>query len=253
MGDEWYYAKNGQQLGPVSTAVITQMASTGQLAPGDLVWREGMPNWAPAHTVRAIYPETPPTASAVPAAPASAEAQVYGLSPDAAPAAAAPYLNPLAEPDTPHVSPDEEYWDRPRRRRKQQNNANVIVLVIGISVAVLLVVVLIILIATGVLFGSNNPRTFDIGPGEKKTFQITFPAGKKAEIWITSQRNTDIDIFVKDETGREVAKDVDFNKDCYVTFEPARTQTFTVEVVNINFGGRLPVGPNTCTMKWSPP
>jgi hypothetical protein len=250
MADEWWYAKNGQQMGPVSTAVLTQMAASGQVAPTDLIWREGMPNWAPARTVRGIYPEslTPAPAAPVPAAPAGPE--VYGLSPDPAPA---PYANPLRERQPEVVAPDEDYWDRPRPRRKPPSNANIAVLVIGISVAVLLVIVLVILIATGVLFGTRNPRTFDIAPGEKKTFHITFPAGQKAEIWITSKNNTDIDIFVFDEAGRKVAQDVAFDKDCYVWFQPTHKQSFRVEVVNINMGGRLPVGPNTCTMKWSPP
>jgi hypothetical protein len=249
MADEWYYAKNGQQLGPVSTAVLTQMATSGQVAPTDLVWREGMPNWAPARTVRGIYAEAPAPVAPAPVAPAAAE--VYGLSPE--PAAPAAYASPGPERQLAYAEPEQDYWDRPRPRRRPPSGANVAVLVIGISVAVLLVIVLIILIATGVLFGPSNPRTFDIAPGEKKTFHITFPAGKKAEIWITSQRNTDIDIFVFDEVGRKVAQDVAFHKDCYVTFVPTHTQSFRVDVVNINMGGMLPVGPNTCTMKWSPP
>jgi hypothetical protein len=239
MSDAWYYAKNGQQQGPVSTEVLTQLASSGQVQPNDLVWREGMPNWAPARTVRAIFPETP---QVVPVQPAGG----YALSPEAAPQpVTAPYEPPARRDD----EPDEGYWDRPRPRRR--SGTNPVLLIVGISVGVLLVIGVIILLI--VLLKPGNPRTFDIRAGELKTFNISFPAGKKAEIWITSEQNTDIDLFVKDATGREVTKDIRFDKNCYVWFIPTQTQTFRIEVVNINMGGRLPVGPNRCTMKWSPP
>jgi hypothetical protein len=240
MGDEWYYAKNGQQMGPVSTEVLTRLATSGQVQPNDLVWREGMPNWAPARTVRAIFPETPQVAP-IPVEPAGG----YALSPEPAPQ---PVTAPYEPPARRYEEPDEEYWDRPRRRR---SGTNPVLLIVGISVGVLLVVGVIILLIF--LLKPGNPRTFDIRAGEKKTFHISFPAGQKAEIWIKSEQNTDIDIFVFDAAGRPVTQDVRFDKDCYVWFVPAQTQTYRIEVVNINLGGRLPVGPNRCTMKWSPP
>jgi uncharacterized RDD family membrane protein YckC len=61
---EWFYAKNNQQLGPVTLDVLTAMFHRGELQPTDLVWRDGMPNWIPASS-------TPELASAVsgPASP----------------------------------------------------------------------------------------------------------------------------------------------------------------------------------------
>ncbi len=246
MSDEWYYAKNGQQMGPVSTDVITRLAASGQVQPSDLVWRDGMPNWAPARTVRAIFPEPPPVA-AIPVQPVQAEA--YGVSPEpVAEVAPAPVRRREPRYDEPE---EEEDWDRPRPRRRRKSGPNPVVLIVGISVGVLLVIGLVILLIF--LLKPGNPRTFDIRAGEKKTFNISFPAGKKAEIWITSERLTDIDIFVFDAANRKVAQDVAFNKDCYVTFVPTQTQTYRIEVVNVNMGGMLPVGNNRCTMKWSPP
>ncbi|MDZ4199710.1 MAG: DUF975 family protein [Kiritimatiellia bacterium] len=37
---EWYYAKAGQQNGPVDDAVLADMIRTGSLGPKDLVWKE---------------------------------------------------------------------------------------------------------------------------------------------------------------------------------------------------------------------
>lgn len=50
----WYYAINDQQLGPVSDAQLDQLLSSGQIKGDTLIWREGMPEWQPLSTVRAI-------------------------------------------------------------------------------------------------------------------------------------------------------------------------------------------------------
>ncbi|MCW1883901.1 GYF domain-containing protein [Luteolibacter flavescens] len=77
----WYYAKDGQQHGPVSTDEIVRLFGTGSISPGDLVWREGMVDWKPAGEVPELAPahpaheETP--ASLTPAA------AVSGSAPDA--------------------------------------------------------------------------------------------------------------------------------------------------------------------------
>jgi hypothetical protein len=42
MSDSWYYARGGQQQGPVSWQQLQQFAASGQLAPGDAVWTEGI-------------------------------------------------------------------------------------------------------------------------------------------------------------------------------------------------------------------
>ena len=52
---EWYYARNNQQQGPVALQALQDMARSGQLQPGDLVWRDGMPNWLPAAQVPDLF------------------------------------------------------------------------------------------------------------------------------------------------------------------------------------------------------
>ena len=45
---KWYYEKNGKQQGPVEEAALQGMLQRGELTPKDLVWHEGMGDWAPA-------------------------------------------------------------------------------------------------------------------------------------------------------------------------------------------------------------
>lgn len=84
----WYYVKNGtDKHGPVPETELKALAASGQVLPGDLVWSEGMTDWAP-------YASAPGLASAPAAAPAPEAPKSGGLSlgqnPYQQPAAAAP-------------------------------------------------------------------------------------------------------------------------------------------------------------------
>lgn len=65
---EWFFAHNGAQQGPVSLDSLRQLAATGQLKPGDLVWTAGMAAWEPAGLRAEIFPprSVPPPISAAP-------------------------------------------------------------------------------------------------------------------------------------------------------------------------------------------
>jgi hypothetical protein len=69
MSDQWFYAVGGsQQSGPVTMVQLADLARAGNLRPNDLVWREGMPEWATASTVQGLFasasaPPPPPLAS----------------------------------------------------------------------------------------------------------------------------------------------------------------------------------------------
>jgi uncharacterized RDD family membrane protein YckC len=49
--DNWYYAQNNQQLGPVTLAALRSMVANGQVGAADLVWTQGMAQWTPARSV----------------------------------------------------------------------------------------------------------------------------------------------------------------------------------------------------------
>lgn len=58
--DEWYYANGNEQAGPVSEDRLKQLFSSGQLQLSNLIWKEGMADWAAASTLPAFRPSTPP-------------------------------------------------------------------------------------------------------------------------------------------------------------------------------------------------
>ena len=52
----WYYARGGSpdRSGPVPAAVLREMLADGRLAPDDLVWRDGFPEWVRAGVIREL-------------------------------------------------------------------------------------------------------------------------------------------------------------------------------------------------------
>src|SRR5262249_45031028 len=53
---DWYYAKGGERLGPVSSAQLRQMAQSGELLPTDMVFKEGGTQWTAASTISNLFP-----------------------------------------------------------------------------------------------------------------------------------------------------------------------------------------------------
>ena len=49
--DEWYYAKDGQQLGPVSKEQVESFLADGTISGDSLVWKDGMGDWKPASEI----------------------------------------------------------------------------------------------------------------------------------------------------------------------------------------------------------
>ncbi len=58
---QWYYSKNGTQLGPVEQSELVAKLSSGEVAPSDLVWREGMLDWLPSGQVAELRSLLAPT------------------------------------------------------------------------------------------------------------------------------------------------------------------------------------------------
>ncbi len=53
---QWYYSKHGTQLGPVDISDLRNKIAIGEVAPTDLVWRDGMPDWVPSSRVPELQP-----------------------------------------------------------------------------------------------------------------------------------------------------------------------------------------------------
>jgi hypothetical protein len=67
---EWYYARGGQQSGPVTFEQLGELARNGGLNPKDLVWTSSMKDWTPAGQVPELF-VAPATPAAPPADPAN--------------------------------------------------------------------------------------------------------------------------------------------------------------------------------------
>jgi hypothetical protein len=95
---DWYYARDGQQTGPVSADQLKQWLRAGQLSPQDHVWREGLPEWLAIAKVpelvgtvrRPMQAPAPTAARAAPQPRAAAQPQ------PATAAVAKPAENPAA-------------------------------------------------------------------------------------------------------------------------------------------------------------
>jgi hypothetical protein len=104
MTRQWYYAQNGQQLGPVSGEQLRAMLVSGSVRPTDLVWTDSLPAWTPASQVPALLPAPAPAPAPV-YVPPPAPAPVYTPPPPAQAAPApAPRPAPAAAP-TPAPQP----------------------------------------------------------------------------------------------------------------------------------------------------
>jgi len=69
---QWYCHASGQQYGPVTEETLREWLRQGRVRPADLVWTEGMGNWAQAGSIPSFFasdggltPPVPPTATAL--------------------------------------------------------------------------------------------------------------------------------------------------------------------------------------------
>ena len=76
-------------------------------------------------------------------------------------------------------------------------------------------------------------RNVDVVYGSSTdTYQINFVAGYLAEIAVSGDGDTDLDLYVYDSNGNLIAKDADYSDDCYVNWVPRWTGRFIIKVVN---------------------
>jgi hypothetical protein len=52
----YYYSRQGQSFGPVTSGELKQLAASGQLTSGDLIWLEDRKQWVPASGVKGLFP-----------------------------------------------------------------------------------------------------------------------------------------------------------------------------------------------------
>lgn len=235
MRAEWYYAENGQQLGPVTWVEMLTLADSGRVRAGDLVWRDGMPDWVHAGSVPGLCrgPQAP-----------------YGQPPDARAAhAPAPYAESAtgtgeawrgAAPD--HDGYNLEQRPAPRLVNEDGTSPGIKIaywIAGGVAGLVVLGVVLYLALRGTVRTG---PGTYVIvlAPGQDDNRHITFRIGQNVSISVTSQvtqPNTDVDLYVYARNQpNPMAQDTNSSKDARVNFFSPQTQTYRVRVLNLGPG-----------------
>jgi hypothetical protein len=89
---QWYYSKNGTQLGPIPQSELISKLTSGEVSPADLVWKDGMGDWLPASQVGELSVLRPASV----AAPSAVQET-----------AAAPSVVPPVSPYAPPTAPTE--------------------------------------------------------------------------------------------------------------------------------------------------
>lgn len=64
-------------------------------------------------------------------------------------------------------------------------------------------------------------------------YKITFEGGETAQVVVSGDGDTDLDLFVYDQNGNLVVSDTDTGDDCLVEWKPVWTGPFTVKVKNL--------------------
>lgn len=80
----------------------------------------------------------------------------------------------------------------------------------------------------------NGPsRHYDAVNGNSTdTYQISFIANVLAEILVSGDGDTDLDLYVYDSNGNLITYDESYSDDCYVRWVPAWTGRFFIKIVN---------------------
>lgn len=82
------------------------------------------------------------------------------------------------------------------------------------------------------LLGGPGRRVDRVAANSTDTYVLAFKYGVPAEIFVSGDGDTDLDLYVYDENGNAIVCDDDYSDDCYVCWTPAWTGNFVVKIVN---------------------
>lgn len=82
------------------------------------------------------------------------------------------------------------------------------------------------------LLGGPGRRVDRVAANSTDFYVLAFKYGVPAEIFVSGDGDTDLDLYVYDENGNLITYDDDYSDDCYVCWTPAWTGNFVVKIVN---------------------
>lgn len=71
-----------------------------------------------------------------------------------------------------------------------------------------------------------------VNGGSYVDYTASFVANQLAEVLVSGDGDTDLDLYVYDSNGNPIASDTDYSDDCYVRWVPAWTGRYTIRIVN---------------------
>lgn len=80
--------------------------------------------------------------------------------------------------------------------------------------------------------GGPKRGAFAVYAGCYNDFTVNFTKGNLAEVLVSGDGDTDLDLYIYDSNGNLIASDTDYTDDCYVRWVPAWTGRYTIRVVN---------------------
>lgn len=238
MADLWYYTSEGKQMEPVTAGELKQLAGSGFLKPADMVWKEGMANWVPASSLKGLFPAgAPAAATAVAAQP---QADPIPVAEDAPDDASPRKRRRLLDDD----EGDADAGDRPRRRRRERESGGWGGAVIGIIAGVAILFFVLLGIAFYFIFRSpsavapkGDVATYSAslgGNGGTHSRNVDLKAGRRYHFSVTSDRNTDVDLFVHAPNGAVVGFDESVGPNSFVEVVTAVDGPYSVRLRNLD-------------------
>jgi hypothetical protein len=182
MMEMWHYTCEGKQMDPVSIRDLKRLVGDGVVKPTDMVWKEGLPRWIRASSMKELFPDpSSPLDQYFSSPPADTRHEPPGQAP--MPAVRA---NSQAYPDDElrpqrrrrrSADEDDEDRDRPRRRRPAPSGGGygtqiLIASVVGGFVLLAAVVVGIVILART---PPQEPLAIVAPPLEVRDFQPVAP------------------------------------------------------------------------------
>jgi hypothetical protein len=232
MAAEWYYTTNKQQMGPVSWDELRQLASRGLLKPNDLVWSEGMGEWAKAVRQSGLFPD----------APGGTDRSSSGrLGKDEAIEPLPSKTRRRIDHELDALDADERRERRSKRKRGLSTGAR-IGIVVGAIVLVLLTLGCVVTAVLVMVIGANTNRTapdeyrVSLGPNTDDVQRFRFQAGQRVTIQVRPEgagggAQPSLSLIVSGR-GMTVRSETRNAPHCDATFTAPATDTYTVRVGN---------------------
>jgi len=286
MSELWYFTCEGKQMEPVTTSELKQLASSGFLRGADMVWQESMPTWVKAESIPGLIPPTA-ALSAAPMEPAPVTAAQRKPSPDAAAIEPQIQRRRRVVVDDDFDDDEFERPIRRREPAKGMSGLALGLIIGGVGLVVLVALGAIFFVSAVRRPAANRPPAFAVRPkinvapgnapgrrfGKQPPFanaakfgpvnvemvglvganakwekEFTFPVAKKIQVKVDSNiPDNDIDLYIYDEEGQEVAADDLDSHLCETEFFAEANRKYRFEIRNLGNS------PSNCTLTYTQP